>query len=132
MSQEDYSKISIKQAPKYQINWGNNWKIVQIDSNSSSLCHIFDAFLSIWAIFLIFSQLIWYYLGACFIYILPYVTILIMHSAMRHWAKNNPIPIITWGEFSSWMCIWFICVIKYTCSIFPLEKRCKYNKHHYP
>jgi len=37
-----------------------------------NLCHKFDAFLTIWAIFQLFPELIWY-LGACFIEILLYI-----------------------------------------------------------
>ena len=53
----DYSKTSIKRAPKYQIVWENNLKITQIVRKASNLCHKFDAFLTISAIFSIISSI---------------------------------------------------------------------------
>jgi len=51
------SKISLKYAPKYQMNWGNNWKTAQTVRKASNFWHKLDAFLTIWAISSIISSI---------------------------------------------------------------------------
>ena len=69
MFQTNYSKTSIKRAPKYKINWGNSWKNSSDCEKASNLRHKFDAFSQSELFFQLFPQKNWY-LGARFIDVL--------------------------------------------------------------
>jgi len=105
-------KTLIKCTPKYQIYWGNNWRIAQIMRQALYLWHKFDAFLAIWAIFFSIISSISFLLRVVLyqgftVFILPWCCGTVVGWRMS--LEGRPVCLGSWylRGICVWTLVWF-------------------------